>query len=111
MDKKQKDNLATALHLAWVKYTRFFGEPPHGTLKQLKGLVELVAADTENQSDAVKVMYRLAKDDDGHLYVIPAHKSIAWERWLDSRNDEPPVWAESVGGHMSLVEFPEYTIR
>ena len=36
-----KDNLAKALVIAWQKYEKFFGQPPHGNLKQLRALLEL----------------------------------------------------------------------
>lgn len=38
----QKSDLSVAIHLAWVKYRIFFGESPHGTLPQIKALVELM---------------------------------------------------------------------
>jgi hypothetical protein len=37
-----KDGLASAMHTAWRRYTDLFGEPPHGTLPQIKALVELM---------------------------------------------------------------------
>ncbi len=41
MSDQQKHDLATALHVAWGKYVGLLGEPPHGTLPQLKALIEL----------------------------------------------------------------------
>ena len=34
--------LALALEDAWRKYTEFFGVPPHGTLKQIRAMLELI---------------------------------------------------------------------
>ena len=38
----QKHDLAVALNIGWRKYSELFGEPPHGTLQQMKALVELI---------------------------------------------------------------------
>lgn len=37
-----KDRLAVALHTAWHSYIALFGEPPRGTEKQIRALVEFV---------------------------------------------------------------------
>lgn len=42
MNAMEKMDLAVALHSAWKKYTELLGEPPHGTLPQMKALVEFV---------------------------------------------------------------------
>jgi hypothetical protein len=39
------DQLAADLQVAWRKYEHFFGEPPHGTLKQIRGLLEFLPKD------------------------------------------------------------------
>lgn len=38
----EKRKLAADIQIAWWKYTELFGEAPHGTLKQLNALVELL---------------------------------------------------------------------
>lgn len=38
----QKLDLARALHVAWHKYTGLLGEPPHGTLTQIRAMLELM---------------------------------------------------------------------
>lgn len=43
MTERLKSELVTTLYDAWQKYAEVFGEPPHGTLKQLNALVELLA--------------------------------------------------------------------
>lgn len=42
LSDEQKSVLAEALQEGWRRYYRLFGEPPHGTLPQIKALVELV---------------------------------------------------------------------
>ncbi len=39
----QKHDLACVIQSAWKRYTENFGEDPHGTLPQLKALVELMS--------------------------------------------------------------------
>lgn len=36
-----KRSLAKALEIAWRRYTKTFGAPPHGTYRQLRALLEL----------------------------------------------------------------------
>jgi hypothetical protein len=67
-------------------------------------------------------MYRLIKDDDGHLYVIPADKLDDASRYFDAvykywdempdDEEEPPEpdWLKSLGCAMSCVKFPSYEI-
>jgi hypothetical protein len=38
------DELAAGLEEAWMKYLRYFGHAPHGTLKQLRAMVEFLPA-------------------------------------------------------------------
>jgi hypothetical protein len=40
LTKVDKDTLAKALVVAWSKYTHAFGQPPHGTYKQLRAMLE-----------------------------------------------------------------------
>lgn len=40
-----KRDLAAILQIAWRRYTELLGEPPHGTLKQMQALVELMRLD------------------------------------------------------------------
>jgi len=42
LTESQKHDLATALQVAWRKYCNLFGEPPHGTLPQMKAFIEFV---------------------------------------------------------------------
>lgn len=42
LKEAQKHDLAIAIRLGWVRYTELFGEPPHGTEKQIKAMLELV---------------------------------------------------------------------
>ena len=37
-----KDRLSLALKVAWQSYIHLFGEPPHGTLPQMKALVAFI---------------------------------------------------------------------
>ena len=41
-----KDELASDIRHAWRRYTDLFGEPPHGTLPQIKALVALMPTKT-----------------------------------------------------------------
>jgi hypothetical protein len=45
MEESHDERLAEKLHAAWQKYLWLFGEPPHGTLKQLKAVVALIPKD------------------------------------------------------------------
>ena len=56
--------------------------------------------------------YCLVEDDDGHWYVIPTDRRVAFDLWLCNPDSDPipPEWAEPVGGSPSLVEFTEYMI-
>ena len=45
MSDEEKRKLAEAIHSAWTKYTGFFLEHPHGTLLQIRALVELMKLD------------------------------------------------------------------
>lgn len=38
----EKDILSAKLHQAWSAYVKGFGEPPHGTMKQLRALLEFM---------------------------------------------------------------------
>ena len=37
-----KFDLSCKLEIAWRRYVDLFGEPPHGTMKQMQALVELL---------------------------------------------------------------------
>lgn len=41
MTNVQKETLAKKLNNGWRRYVELFGEPPHGTEKQLAALLEL----------------------------------------------------------------------
>jgi hypothetical protein len=41
----RKRHLADLLHVAWARYVDLLGEPPHGTLLQIRALVELMKID------------------------------------------------------------------
>lgn len=42
LTETQKKDLANIIHVAWKRYAYLFGEPPHGTLKQMQAMVELM---------------------------------------------------------------------
>ena len=42
MEMLQAGSLARDLTQAWQRYVELFGEPPHGTAKQMAALVELL---------------------------------------------------------------------
>lgn len=57
--------------------------------------------------------YRLASDDDGHDFLIPADKSSEWEDFVadpEAYDWEPPEWAEPCAYHPSNMTFtnPEW---
>ena len=39
------DELADKLHHGWKRYVELFGEPPHGTLRQIRAMLELCKLD------------------------------------------------------------------
>ena len=43
--KIDKEKVAQALADGWKKYTHWFGQPPHGTVKQMAALLELSSVD------------------------------------------------------------------
>jgi hypothetical protein len=46
------DDLAQGLFTAWSKYVQLFGEQPHGTLKQLRAMLEFIpAAQPQHEND------------------------------------------------------------
>lgn len=61
--------------------------------------------------------YSLARDDDGHWYVVPVSQREAFSKWLDGVNDEDfdpndyPPGVVAVGGSYSLVTFPSFEVR
>jgi len=46
-----KDELASSLHAAWKRYVGLLGEPPHGTLPQIKALIELMPTRKSDNAD------------------------------------------------------------
>lgn len=67
-DLMTKDEMASALHVAWGRYKWLFGEEPHGTLKQIKALVGLVHMPTQRttpESDStISTTHENPKSDD-----------------------------------------------
>jgi hypothetical protein len=70
----------------------------------------------------------LTSDNEGHWYVIPAHRKEEFDAWIDSLNTydcdseedvlvdfcqelEQPDWAIRVGGAPSNVKFTGYVIE
>ena len=45
MDEDVVALLSLKLHDGWMKYTNAFGEPPHGTKKQLASLIQMSGGD------------------------------------------------------------------
>ena len=48
MTDKQKDNLTDNLYRAWNQYKWVFGEEPHGTVKQIRAMMEFMPIDPLN---------------------------------------------------------------
>ena len=59
-------------------------------------------------------LYFIGSDDDGHYYVVPHARRVAWEAWvndLDSDDEEawdPPAFAQQVNPHGVLFKQPHY---
>lgn len=50
--------------------------------------------------------YRFVSDDDGHWYIIPAHKNKEFEAIVYSDNFEGfPDWVRELGRHISRFSF------
>lgn len=45
------DKLANDLHAAWKKYRAAFGEDPHGTLRQLRAMLEFLPKPPSSAGD------------------------------------------------------------
>ena len=62
----QKNQLAADLVLAWAKYAAALGEPPHGTIKQLRAMLEFIPrpAKTIFLAELGPVTYVVIADDE-----------------------------------------------
>lgn len=57
--------------------------------------------------------YCLARDEEGHHYVIPVARIDDWNKFRMSEEYElgvAPAWADSVGGSPALIHFYGYVI-
>lgn len=58
-------------------------------------------------------MKRLAYDEDGHWYVIPAEAASLFDHWLASEEagmgDDPPKWAVAIDSP-TRITFSSYEI-
>lgn len=52
--------------------------------------------------------YILAKDDDGHNYLVPANMRDAWNKWAE---DIYRYWEEAGGGEGPEPQMPEGVIE
>lgn len=60
--------------------------------------------------------YKIARDNDGHWYVIPEGREAEWGEWLaldreDVRAWDHPNWAKGIGGSPSLLTFTDPVIE
>lgn len=56
--EEAKLKLALSLQTAWASYEVFFGQPPHGTLKQIRALLELMPDKSVFGTDASDITKR-----------------------------------------------------
>ena len=57
-----KEELISKLFRAWITYRWLFQEPPHGTIKQLSALVELMGI---NKDASLELTEKDLKEDTG----------------------------------------------
>lgn len=66
---------------------------------------------SEQVPSETRDMWMLARDDDGHWYVIPVLMEEEFGEWVNKTcqgmNPNTPAWARQVGGSPSLVHFPD----
>jgi hypothetical protein len=51
MTRREQQQLAIRLEIAWDKYVKLFGEVPHGTARQLVALVALLDDESKERCD------------------------------------------------------------
>lgn len=77
-----KDELAKRLHTAWARYEALLGEPPHGTLKQLLALVELMGLPSEELPAVSSIEVRVKTMFDKVLLKLPSAEAYTAQRCI-----------------------------
>lgn len=98
----EKDKLASRLYVAWVNYVRLFGEPPHGTEKQLRALSRLIptlaterVSDQESETALDRAEALLRRPHGPSSPALP-EKAVAWREALADIQSHHEVWKQAL---------------